>query len=343
MKRAETTINELNELNIFTSNDFTYYEYVDQLTKFQDYITKRALGARYHKSLRLDDAIHELKMRAIQSNIQDSHEYFEGLNALKEIQKELAISASGKKGEDKVDQLLTKYVSRPDYANYRGIYLDDGIENTEIDNVILTKDGFVLLEVKNIKTNIKISEEGRMFYGRDCSYEEATLAEKMERKRNLFKKELKKAVKEKGFCIDIIVDSYVVFNEPYKANYRIIDDYHEEPWCKSNGIAYKINNHESSVQYTNHEFEILNECLQEMETCKKTFITDLDLEAIKYDVAILLEKIEQAEETNAFNQQPAVDVNLLKDMSASTSFGSRLIKLASLAAIAFVSLTTSRN
>ena len=306
MENNKTLLQELNTNNVFVSNEYTYFEFVEQLKKMQELTNKRVFKDEYHPVFRIDDATHELKKKAIRLNLTETEEFNKGIASLKVLEKELAISASGKKAEDRVDGLIKKYVTRPDVNNYRGIYLSNGVEDTEIDNVILTKDGIIILEVKNIKSDVTISEEGRLFIGKDSSYEQNPLVEKMNRKRKLFKDELKKTLKAKGVHIDIFLDSYVVFNEPYKTK-CYVNNYSEEKWCKSTHIASIINNHTSTISYSDHELNILRECLSEFETCKKRFVPEFDPQTVKTDISSLIDAIEKA--TREENIAPYQKIN----------------------------------
>lgn len=292
MKQKQTLMEDLNLNNIFVKNDFTYFEYVNQLNKMQEIINKRVFKHEYHPVFRIDDARHELKKKSIRFNLTEKPEFGKAIANLKLIEKELAISSAGKKAEDRVDTLLNKYVKRTDYINFRGIYLvNDDKEDTEIDSLILTKNGIILLEIKNIKNDVTISEEGRLFIGNDCSYEQTPLVEKMNRKRRLFKEEIKKSLKAKGVHIDITLDSFIVFNEAYNKQ-CYVNNRSDEKWCKSNKLPYIINQHTNSVPYSDNEFAILKECLLEFETKKKLFVSDLDFHFIKESISNLVELVE---------------------------------------------------
>lgn len=291
MKKHTTLLEELNNNNIFVDNKFTYYEFVDQIKKFNEIIAQKAFKEEYHPSFGIEDVMLELKKKVIKYDLLNSYEYKYGIKALKDLDKQLRISMAGKKAEDRVNNLLDKYVTRDDYMKLSNVYLYNGYEDSEIDNVILTKNGFILLEVKNIKDDVRISEEGRLFIGKDCSYEQYTFSAKMDRKRNLFKQQIKKALKEKGFHINITLDTYVVFNDPWN-NCRI-SNYSEEKWCKSNKIAYIVNDHYNPFPYSDSEFEILKECLYTFSTNKKYFNIDLDIELAKQDVCALFDLIEK--------------------------------------------------
>lgn len=292
----------IKESKIFVANEFTYEEYVSNLVKLQEIICKFAFKENYHEAFRMEDAVSEFRKKAIIYNLDKTDEFYQGNKALKLIAKELAISFSGKKAENHVDNILQKYITRNDFTSYRGIYLDNGIENTEIDNLILTKNGFLLLEVKNIKSDVQISEEGRLYVDGDCSYEQIPLAEKMERKRRLFKEEIKKALKEKGVHIDIELQSRIVFNEPMNSKFYI-NNFSEEKWCKSSQISYIVNNLYSKFPYSEEQLRVLKECCEEFEVHQKNFSINYDIEETLNNICILIDLIEMKESEKLSNKK----------------------------------------
>ena len=105
---------EIKKQNIFRSIDFTYEEYVNQLIQLQKTICKFTFNDEYHEQFRIGDAITKVKCYAISKGLNNSEIYYKGMNALKLIEKELAITFSGKKAENHVDNILKKYVTRDD-------------------------------------------------------------------------------------------------------------------------------------------------------------------------------------------------------------------------------------
>lgn len=294
METKKTLLEELNENNIFTSDTFTYYEYVDQLTKLQTFITKRVFKESYHSLYGIEDVATELKKKAIEFDVFEDEHYSRCLKAIKTVQKELAISSSGKKAEDRVNKMLSNYVNRKDFVNYPNLYISNDNGNTEIDNVILTRNGIILLEVKNIKSDATISRDGRLFIDNDCSYEKMPLAKKMEYKRNLFKSELKKFLKAKGICIDIMVDSLIVFNNS-DLKKHFINNQSDEAHCTTNELAKIIDDYEEYIPYSLNQFEILNECLSKFSHKKKPFKTNVNFTIIKQNLSYFIDLIEEKE------------------------------------------------
>ena len=273
----------------------TYYEYVEQLQKLQSMVVNYTFKGENTSNYRIDDAILALKHQASAKELMNTDEFRNGNASLKRLSKELGISYSGKKAEDRVQTLIDKYVSRDDCHTFRNIFLDNGNANSELDNVVLTKDGIVILEVKSVKEDVLISREGRLYVGSDCSYEQTSLADKMERKRQLLNEQLKLALKQKGYSIDLNIKSYVVFN--VATNNRInIDNRSREHWCRSTAVPHIINDLHTNSPYTQNEVQILDSILKAFATNQEPFITQVDLDVIKNDIEAYFKMLDRAKD-----------------------------------------------
>lgn len=277
--------------NIFTNNSYTYYEYVRQLNSLEHLLGEATFKEEYDKAYKFDDIKYEIKRRCINLGLTESDEYRKGMYALSQLNSQSCISHSGKKAEDQVSNVLSKYVTRKDYESYRGIYLiDENGEDTEIDNLILTKDGLLLLEIKKISSDACIERDGRLYVDAGVTHDSVPLAEKMDRKRKILKHMLKKALRDKGVSIDIDLDSFIVFYQPRNCRYRI-QNFSKEKWCTSAKLPYIVNQKETVIPYTDEQFEILKECLSNFETNKKGFVSKLDMVQMKEDAINLVELV----------------------------------------------------
>lgn len=301
MKDYNLIIDDMNLHGLFVSNEFTYTEYVDQLHMLQDYIVKRVYKDKFHPIYRIDDALYQMKQEAIKYELTDLPEFRNASWAMKVIEKQISISASGKRGEDRVSNHLTKYIDR-DYVSFKGVYLTDGVDETEVDNLILTKNGLLLLEVKNIKSNVTITSEGRLVIGNDASYDKRPIVESMKLKRKLLRNSLQKTLTKKGYDADIVMDSYIVFTTPHDTRYHI-NNYSSEKVCTSKKLPYIINDYVSDTEYSDTEFNQIKECLSELEVNLKRFKTDVDFQMIKEHIAKFISMIEEQKELEIEEKQ----------------------------------------
>ena len=125
-KTADSLIVEMEENNIFKMEEMTFCEYVENLISFQDMITKLAMGDEYAEGMRLDEVIFRLEAKAREKGVSGEPVFRKGISALKVVNKELAISMAGKKGENLVARTL-EYITRPNTKMYRNIYVSNGL------------------------------------------------------------------------------------------------------------------------------------------------------------------------------------------------------------------------
>ena len=149
---------EFEAAGLLSRPELTQEEFRKELLQFQELICNMVFGD--DGAHRIDEVIVYLEKTAREKGVDRDPDFRKGVQALRRINKEIAISMAGKNGEERVARTL-EYISRSNYK-FRNIYISDGELETELDNVILTEAGFIILEVKNVKTDITISESGRI-------------------------------------------------------------------------------------------------------------------------------------------------------------------------------------
>ena len=152
-----TIIENVRNSRILNEKELHFDEYVKELMELQNSLTTIALGKGESEFVRLDDAIVRLQNKAWKKGLNKTPEFCKGVKALREINKEIAICMAGMKGENTVAKSL-EYVDRENIHTFKNVYLTDGEHSTEIDNVILTDNGLIVLEVKRTKQNVTITE-----------------------------------------------------------------------------------------------------------------------------------------------------------------------------------------
>ena len=196
----------------------------------------------------------------------------------------MAITMSGIKGERLVTRTL-EFISRPNTQVFRNVYVSDGLSQTELDAVVLTDAAVIVLEIKKVKSDLTLTEDGRMvFAGNEC-HDDIPLCEKMVLKQKLLKKYLERQLAVKGLNIPVFVDSYIVFSAP-KGQFIYIDDrYHREKHCFRTGLNKTIENYLGCAYYKETELEQLGGIISEMETKVKRFETKLNFGEIRRSLA----------------------------------------------------------
>ncbi len=275
---------KMEESGLLMKTKLTHEDYMNELLAFQEMLGSMVFNDR--EEHRTDEIIVELERSARSKQIEKEPQFRKGIAALRQIHKEISISVAGKHGEERVARTL-EYVTRPCYI-YRNIYITDGERETELDNLILTENGLIILEVKNVKSDITINENGRILYDNQC-YHDISICDKMQDKRDLLKAEIEKRMNEKGLYIPVTIDSFVVFSTKRGIKFKVTDFCGKEKYCKRGHLPNIINYYHSDNTILSEEMEELDAIINEMETQKKCFDLKLDFDQIRTDIAGALE------------------------------------------------------
>lgn len=214
---------------------------------------------------------------------------------------------SGKRAEDEVAHSLT-FVDRPFFRDFRNVYVADQETETEIDNVILTNNGIIVVEVKSAKHNITIGEDGRLLYSNSESYHNESIGDKMSAKRRLLKARIENGLRERGLDIPVHIDSYLVFVTPKRLEVTITDNFRKEHWCRRGKLQHIVNNFISDVTYTAEEYAQLAEVIASLESNVRRFPTELDLPSIRDSFVSLFSLIAEKPVVNEVKPQNTVKV-----------------------------------
>ena len=310
---AQSFYQTLEESGLLTKEKLTHEDYINELLAFQDLLANIVINDG--ETHRTDEIIVELEKKARAKQVDKNLQFRKGISALRQINKEISISIAGKHGEDRVARVL-EYITRPS-CKYRNIYITDGDRETELDNLILTENGLIILEVKNVKTDITINENGRILYDNQC-YHDISLCEKMQDKRDLLKAEIEKRMAEKELSIPVTIDSYIVFSTQRGVRIKVNDLCKKEKYCFKASLPFIIDAYHSGEQLTEEEMMSLDSIINEMETQKKCFDLKLDFNQIRADIAGALESCmdhpvintvaEQQEAPQKHEDSPIVDL-----------------------------------
>lgn len=281
--------------NVVNRAEFTFEEYLEQLTGFQKIVSSCVYEG--DDSFRLSDSITRLQQFIRSKGIKDDPFVKKAMDDIKETGKELAIIMAGKRGEGRIEHALS-FVERPDLTVFKNKYITDGEEETEIDTILVTSNGIVILEIKNAKKDITISQDGRLLYENQISYHDDCIGEKMEKKRRLLKYQIEKEMKNRGvdsFGKPVRIESRIVFSPPYKTRIRVTDLYKKERFCFGNQLKHIIENYYSGTCYESEDLQMLNEIIGSMESNKKRFQQKLDFAKINREFAQLMELLTKQE------------------------------------------------
>lgn len=331
MKTAEDFIHALESGNVLMTRELTFNEYADQIARFEDNVCKMVAGDRYHEKMRIDEATFLMDSLARSKGLRSDPAVHNGLLTMKKLAKEIAILMSGANGERLVSRTL-EFLDRPDTKIYRNIYVTDGRDETELDDVVLTDSGVIILEVKKVKTDITLTEDGRMVYAGDECYDKIPLGERMALKRRLLKKHLEKTLADKELDIPVHVDSFIVFSAPKGQFIRVNDKCHREKYCFRTCLNKKIEGYLGCAYYKADQMAQLNAILSEMAADVKRFETGADFNDVRRSLAeamVVLQREPAGEQTSSTigNKAKVIGINAVRNKLSCGQEGSRAIGL----------------
>ena len=296
MKRtANEIVKEMENTDIMMKAAYTFSEYVQESIAFQSMICKMIAGDAYHEKMRVDEALFIMESTARKMELRSIPAVHNGVMTMKQLEKDLAITMSGAKGESMVSTTL-EFLKRPNTRIFRNVYVTDGIDETELDAIVLTDSGAIILEVKKVKNDLSLTEDGRMVFAGDECFDKIPLGEKMALKRRLLKKYLERTAAEKGLDIPVYVDSYIVFSAPRNKFIQVNDYYHKEKYCFRTNLNSKIDNYLGYTYYKADDLSQIGQIIAEMETNVKRFETKLNYDEVRRNLAEALAILWNAQE-----------------------------------------------
>lgn len=293
MRTTEDFIQELESTGAMMSREYTFSEYATELAGFQDVVCKTVAGDEYHEGMRVDDALYIMDSTARKYGLEREPAVTSGVLALRKLSKETAITMSGMIGENVVTKTLA-YLERPNTQIYRNVYVTNGQEETELDAIVLTDSGAIILEIKAVKSDFSLTEDGRMVFAGDECYEKMPLGEKMALKRKLLKQSLEKAIFDKGLDIPVQVDSLIVFSAPKGQHIHIDDRYRKETYCFRSCLNKRIEHYLSCICYTAEQVNHIGNVLADMESNVKRFETTVNYNEIRHNIAAAMAVLQEA-------------------------------------------------
>lgn len=286
----------ISEQGIFSTNDFSRAGYIDELLRFQKFAGEFVLG---DERARINEVCAALTTLARKNNAMETPEFAAGIRALNALEKEIAINMSGKNAEDNVAYSMS-FATRKFFRNFRNVYVSDHQNESELDDVVLTDSGIIVIEVKAARNNVTIAPDGRLLYGKGESFHNESIGDKMTIKCRLLKNRIEAKLRERRCNIPVHIDSYLVFDVHKNSDVVITDNYHQQAWCRRGKLQYLVNEYVTDTGYSEEEFDILAEILNEMESNVRKYALPLDLVSIRdqfialYAVATEAPKKEEA-------------------------------------------------
>lgn len=323
----KTIVEQMESSGIFMKAEYTNNEYTDELLRFQKLVGEIVCGDQASEDIRLNAIIVQMENAARAKGLGWDARVQDGIRALRNIEREISVSVSGRNSESRAARVLN-FCTRNDLQSYRNVYVSDGESETELDNVLLTKNGIIILEVKSVKGDVKISEDGHIMRANDEYYDDKPIDEKMNIKCRLLKNRLEALMAKHGVQLPIRIDSYVVFSTPKNVYIHVNDLYRKQKYCSKGKLKYIVDDFTSDICYAPDEFVYLQNLLGEIETSQKRFSLAMDFDEVRESFAQAYCLIFAPESSEAHSEN--------SNQATPKSFWSNLIRATTAAKDAFL-------
>lgn len=293
---------ELKNSQSFSAEKMTLQECTKNLITFQNDVLKIITRETGIIEQRLSQAAEALEEYAANRGMSADSRVAKGIAALRTINTQTAIAISGLKGENNVARAI-KAANRTDKVLFRNINVTDGNRSAELDTVIITDAGIIIIETKRTAKNIEITRQGYMKYGGSKSGARKTLCQQMNTQRYLLKKSLVSAIRSQGLKIPVVIDSFVVFDNPGNREIVIDDNSRLEKWCCKTELSDVIERYSGQVRYTHNQVLQLKEIMSHMSRDVKSFKYNFYKDDVSSGIAEMIAALTGEEEEPLAKQQ----------------------------------------
>lgn len=207
---------QLNQTSIKIGEKLTNYEMVKKLTDYENCLNKALiLTVKPEEHLYTRDFVKNIESYAKNYKLQKLAEYKRLMDNFSTLSYEIGSLRKGMKGEQKVQKALRLLQFEQNINVLFNVTLADDENETEYDAIILTKCGIFIVEVKNFRGNLNISERGIVTnsFNDKVSY---NLAERMACKEYLLRKYVKSISNIPVYSILLSANDYAEINDHYK-------------------------------------------------------------------------------------------------------------------------------
>ena len=264
-KSVESIVKALEQSGAMMKSNMNKDELLDGYLNYQEAVLQQLFGNQSIDNFKLFDAVKYLEVHAAEKGLGENPVIIAAIKDINDISREIATTINGKRGEALVRKALN-YTNRKIIA-LPNIHLSNESDCTEIDQIVITSNGILILEVKHYKKNIIISPSGKI------ENSDKTLGEQMNIKRHLLRSKLEQALYDKDPDLCLHIESRVVFSNPDSI---VTDNYKLEKLCYKAHLPHEIEDFTSDVKYSNKQMELI-------ETLIKEFAEEEESYPVKYD------------------------------------------------------------
>lgn len=196
---------------------------------------------------------------------------------------------SGNRGESKAFESLSRI--RGEHTILKNIELSNNEMRSELDAVVITRNGAFIVEVKNTSRNVFIDEDGNYYRTGEFLKWDSHIGEKMRVKKSL----LREALNAKGL-VDIPIYEIVVFTNN---RVEVQNKCRTLKTCFLSQLPYIIDNcREAIISFT--EMNLAVQAVSEA-NIEKSYPFEFDVNAFKMNFADILVALEEAKKVKQNN------------------------------------------
>lgn len=278
----------LGSMNSFKEAKYQRNEVLPELLKLQSEMVQLTFGDREDAAdLKIYDVAAELKRRNEMSGNAAGAE-FERLDfEMFQLGNEIRALISGNKGEAKAFYALLG-IHNPKII-LQNVELEENGIHTELDAVVITPKVAAIIEVKNTRGNVLISEDGVYYRVGETLKKDSDIAEKMQ----LRERFLKNLLARNGIT-DVPVHSILVFTNDY---IEVRNKCPEIKTCFVNLLADTVENLETKETMDREKRKEIEDLVREA-TKVNAYKMRFNADQLKVDFATVLVKLEEAETAN---------------------------------------------
>lgn len=289
--------NRLSGIGTMASASYTNQEIVDHLKDLQYAIAHEVCGEDEGSRVRADVIVQAVEGKVSALGLQDSESFVTFKQDMQDIGREIALTISGIKGETKGFRALKALEYDADTYVLHNVCLNDGEGRTEIDALVISPYGVFVIEMKNCRKTMTITEDG-YFQKLDNPNYQYPLGERMCCKEILVREAL-------GEALSVPVRSMLLLVN----DGNVIDEFGKVQIANRNTVVYKIRSYAKESEHL--EKEEVREMVAKIESSHEDakYPCSLDCERIVDNLAALANEIESAEQAKASVQAPKHEEN----------------------------------
>lgn len=289
MINEKRVVEIMSQITAFSKGTYTKSEFLPELLKLQKELIDVTFNAEHAENgnLRLWDVErHFRKMNDERGHVADD-ELAKFIQRSKVVSNNIRAEFSGNAGEKKVFRELENLGCQNGVLH--NVELEFDGRRTEIDAIVFTNHAVFIIEIKNSKKNIFINENGEFYRIGNSMHHDCNIADKMNEREAL----LRMALERVG------MDYLKIFKIVTFTNPRIDVEckYHYIKVIPCDYLRSFIENFSSNQWYSYENICTMMEAVTEVK-CPEEYKMSIDMTEYKRDFAILMTKLETAEEAD---------------------------------------------